>query len=255
MRKILRLLGYGLLSFVSLDVLVAIADWKQRFDWVSAMLESHPTVGTIVRTPLFMVVPMALGFLFLWVERKISLPRLSVKLVNACLIPRLGTITVGQLFEDENKKDGWDQHVNDWDWFLELTVVNETENPTTVDEICCVASEVRRVLGLKVPRWVWPKADQLEVKHSSDFSGYSLCKKGMEIYATKEDSVPDLLSLIKGVALTKGIRYRGWIHLELPTITQHTLQRGEVNVWLLDSSMENMRCNTVGEMRTSGTRQ
>jgi hypothetical protein len=62
-----------------------------------------------------------------------------------------------------------------------------------------------------------------------------LTKKGLESYAEFDNKIPTLMGKIEGIALTKGIGYRGWIHVELPKATQRDLQQCEIDIWLIDA--------------------
>jgi hypothetical protein len=234
MHRILKICGYGLLSVLSFDFLVAIADWSARWGWVNELHKAHPHLALFVRTPWFMGVLLILGFAFLWAERKLGLPRLGVRLMNSCLIPKLRTVTLKQTFDAESKTPGWDLHKNNWDWFLEITVVNESDTPTTVDDVEIVVRVVRKFIGCRIPSW-WPGGRMMEAKHTEDFGRHVLTKKGIESFAEFDNKIPGLLEKIKGVALTKGIGYRGWIHVELPRATQRDLQQCEIDVWLIDA--------------------
>src|SRR5258708_25312803 len=125
MRKFLRICGFTLLSIFTAELLVSLADWSARVDWVKQMLDSHPHIAGFVRSPLFMAMMLLLGFGFLWAERKIKLPRISARFMNCKLVPRLGTVTVQALFDAQAQRPGWDQHTSDWDWFVEVVLTNE----------------------------------------------------------------------------------------------------------------------------------
>ena len=76
MRQALRLLGFGFLSLFSLETVVSILDWLGRWDWLTAFLASHPHAAAFVHTPFAYLGFLIVGFLLLWAERKLKLPRI-----------------------------------------------------------------------------------------------------------------------------------------------------------------------------------
>lgn len=188
MHKILKLCAYGLLSFFSLALLVGLADWSARWDRIKGTLDAHPHLAAFVRTPLFMLIPLVLGFAFFWAERKLGLPRIGARLVNGCLVPRLRTVTIGQTFAAANKEPG-DQHKNDWDWFLEVALANQSDTPTTIESVEAVVKVRRNILGCKIPSWL-PKSRLLPVKAIVDCNDHVLVKK--DPWAENDKRIPSL---------------------------------------------------------------
>ena len=237
MRRLLRICWISFLSLFTADLLVALADWSARVEWVKSVLTAHPNVAAFVRTPWVMFVLLLLGFGFLWADRKIKLPRISARLVNTKLVPRLRTVTLQQVFDEESKKPGWDQYESDWDWFLEVQMVNESETPTTIEDVEVRVGVVRKFLGIRLPSWV-PWGKTFPCKQVEDFSEHCIHRSVLDIYDNADSKIPSLMKEIKGKPLTIGIGHRGWLRFELRKITQHNLCRSELEIWLVDALQE-----------------
>jgi hypothetical protein len=235
-RKLFWITGFSLLSLFTADFLVSLADWSARLDWVRATLAEHPNVAVAVRSPLLMGLLLLLGFAFLWAERKVKLPRISARLVNCQVVPRMRTITVQALFDAQQEKPGWDRHEGTWDWFLEILLTNEAETPTTIEDVDFRLRRIPRLLGVRVPWTPWQKI--FLCKHLTDLNGHCIHKNVSDLFDNADFRIPSLIEKTKNVPLTIGIGHRGWLRFESPNITQADLRNSGLDVWLVDAMEE-----------------
>src|SRR5271170_5191787 len=135
MRRGLRIFGYLLLSLLSADTLIAIIDWLGRWDWLRGTMLGHPHFAAFVKTPFPNLILLILGFSFLWAERRLREPKLIARYTNSRWMPDLHSATMQMLFDSSGATPGWDEHRFDWDWFIEVQMVNDSDTPATVDGI------------------------------------------------------------------------------------------------------------------------
>jgi hypothetical protein len=234
LRQTLRLLGVGFWSLLSLDILIGAIDWIARWDWLKSFMLAHPLFAAFVRTPFVYAVLLILGFIFLQAERRLKLPKIQARFANSRLIPNLGTTTVQTMFNTEKKKPGWDEEPIDWHWFIEVHLVNDSDTSTVIEDV-----EIKARTGTS-----WPKREVL-VTHSLDFRKVQMDKSlngsgvghGKKYLGNRYEPLVGLMSAIKGVTLTRGIPYRGWLRIEVPQVCQKDVNTGSISVdiWLIDA--------------------
>ncbi len=189
---------------------------------MKSLLAVHPHVAAFVRTPVFYLVIIVVGFGLLWTERKAKLPRIRTRYVNARLIPKLQTVSMRMLVETEKKMPGWERHRANWYWFVELQLVNESDTPVTVEEVeACVKLRGGR---------------KLSIQHLKDLRNFHFYKPMSDVFDTaKNTPIPSLVDKIRGVPLTKGLGYRGWLGFEIARVSQYEMQKPSLDIWLIDA--------------------
>jgi hypothetical protein len=202
MRQALRLLGIGFWSLLSLDVLIGIVDYVARWEWLESLMRSHPHIAAFVRTPFVYAVLLIFGFVFLTAERKLNLPRIMARYTNSRIILNLKTTTMKQVIDSEEKKPGWDLSPVDWHWLVEVQLANESDTPTTIEEV--EVSVKLRGKYKKLP--IGRKA--IAATYIRDLNAFD--KLGGAAFT----KLPSLLTEIDGKPLTKGIGHRGWMRID-----------------------------------------
>jgi hypothetical protein len=165
MRRAMQVFGYFLLSIASVDTIIAIIDWFGRWDWFRNFMLNHPYFASVVKTPFQCVVLIILGFFFLEAERRLKEPRILARYVNARWAPDLHSATMQDVFEAEHKTPGWDERRFDWDWFIEIQLVNDSDTPTTIDNL-------EASIGFK-PTW-WSKKQPFNVQYMDDLGDFDV---------------------------------------------------------------------------------
>ena len=217
MRNVLRIVGYGLLSIFSADLFVAIADWSARMEWVKSVLDRNPHTARFVRSPLFMGLLLLLGFGFLWAERKIKLPRIRARFMNCKLVPRLRTMTPQAVFDAEEEKPGWDKHQGTWDWFVDVLLTNESDTPTTIEEVDVRLQKIRKFWGVRLPSWL-PCRKTYPCRLVQGVDDHWIHKSVLDIYDQADSEIPSLLAAIKNIPITIGIDIEVGCILFLPML-------------------------------------
>jgi hypothetical protein len=233
-RRLFRLLGFACWSLLSVGTVIAIIDWFARWDWFNLFMLNHSRIAVFIHTPFTYLVLLVLGFLFLKADRELNQPKIVAKFVNARMFPDLSTTPTSVLFDTEMKTPGWDEVKIDWEWFIEVQLVNDSDAPTTIENV-----EVRTTVGSK-----WRK-ESVPSTHTEDFDRFSI-DMGLDVHGNPNNRqypkprhrpVPSLMQEIRGVPLTKGIGHRGWLRFNLPQVSQRDANSGRVkiNIWLIDA--------------------
>lgn len=194
-------------------------------------MAGHPHVAAVMRTPFMYLILLAVGWVSLRAERQLKLPNIVAKFVNSRLVPDLSTTTMKTVFDSQAKKSGWDEETIDWDWFIEVQLANDSDTPATIEKV-----EARAIAGGR----------SVPVTHSEDFLKYSmdygLDGQGNSIQTSfvgqaRYRPVPNLMKKIRGVPLTKGIGYRGWLRFKMPKVSQRDVneKRIKMDIWLVDA--------------------
>jgi hypothetical protein len=220
MRQTLHVVSIAALSVFSIETVVGIIDWFGRWDWLTTQTATHPRVAAALHTPFTYVGLLFVGFFFLFVEGKLREAKIVARYTNSKLIPNLHTTTMKALFDCEQKKPGWDDQKLDWYWFVELQLANDSDFPTTLEDI-----EVRLKAGKKVA----------VTKVLKEFKSFVMEQKSTGEHPTYE-KVPDLMQKLSGVPLTRGIGHRGWIGFSVEQVNQKDINNHpDLEVWLVDA--------------------
>jgi hypothetical protein len=153
MRRLLRLSGIAFLTLFSVDFLIWLLDYFARWDFIKTTLEHYPKLEWFAHTPYVYVALLVVGFVTLYGQYKVLQPYILARYINARLCPDLHSATMGAMFDTEEKKPGWDtKHKFDWNWFVELRLVNDSDTPTTVHgvevKVKAGGNWFRRLIGM-----------------------------------------------------------------------------------------------------------
>ncbi len=186
----------------------------------------HPKLGAFVHTPFVYLVLLGLGFGSLWADRKLKTPRIFGKFLNVKLVPDLRTVSLRAVFAEAKKEAGWETaYKTDWDWFVEVQVVNDSETPTTIEDVDVSVTTKGHLFRRK-----------LQARHVEDLSDYRIDNPNADIFDAELDrEIPSLISRIRGVPLTNGVGHRGWLRFSLPQVTRSELVKSKIRIWLVDS--------------------
>jgi hypothetical protein len=109
---------------------------------------------------------------------------------------------------------------------IELSIVNESDTPVTVDRFELVLFHEREVIP----------TTQL-----NDLSTFRLCfedEKRQGGFTVKKDrrvELDDLKHSLKGVALTKGIGHSGWLRFEVKEFDRKKMETARVKLRIVDA--------------------
>jgi hypothetical protein len=242
MRGILRATWYTCLGLVSLDSAIWIIDWLGRWDWLNAFMSAHSQIAQFFHSPLPYLFFMVLGLTSLWAEKRIKEPHIVARYVNLRAIPDPHSATMQMVFDTEQKKPGWDEARFDWDWFVEVQMVNDSETRTTLDRL-----EAEIYWG---PKW---KRKEFEFRHLEDLDSFDMDMTlsgqgkghGQRVFGERYRPIPDLMAQIKGVPLEQEIGYQGWLHFKVFQVNQREMSEGKIkiNIWIVDAKQRKHKLN------------
>lgn len=233
MRQTFRILGTFLLSLLSLDIVVWFVDWMARWEWLENFISAHPYLDKFVHSPVVYLALLIGGFVFLQAEKWLKQPRIVARLTNSREFPNMHRVTMKTVFNEAEHQPGWDLEKLDWEWFTEIQLANDSDIPTTVDDV-----EVRVRVG---HRWWFKKKVQAEIVR--DMQGY-IKDMGHDANAnstphTDAQYVPldSLLPKINGKPLTRGIGHDGWLRFDVRQISRRDMNNNRVHmdIWLVDA--------------------
>ncbi len=169
MRTSCRIIGYSCLGLLSVSSFIWVVDWLGRWDWLSAFMLIHPHLAQFFHSPLPYLVFTVLAILGYEGQKKIKEPHIVARYTNFRSIPDLHSVTGKNWIAAQDKRPGWDEQRFDWDWFVEVQMVNDSETRTTLDHL---KSEI--TFG---PIW---KERKFEFKHLEDLDCFDvdMCLNG-----------------------------------------------------------------------------
>jgi hypothetical protein len=232
-RRTLQMLGYGLLCIFSVGTLIAIVDWFGRWDWFKQLMENHPRYAAFVRSPFSYLFLLFIGLMCLFAEIRLKKPRIVGKFLNSRITPNLKTTTMQVVFDSDAKRAGWDEHKLDWEWFVQVQLANDSDTPTTIEQV-----RVTVVLKRK-----WGKRERVRAEHSEDLDNF-LIDMGLDeslnalpFEGERYRKIASLMEQIRGTPLTKGIGYHGWLHFKVCQVSQKDMNGGHIsiNIQLVDA--------------------
>jgi hypothetical protein len=231
LRRTLHLLTVGFLSVFSIQTIVSIIDWLGRWDWLETFMANHPRLAAYLHTPVSYLALLALGLGPLWAERLLKQPRLIAKLSNSRFVPDLTTTPMRLFLESQSKRPGWDKEKLNWEWFPEISVVNDSDNPTTIERVEVQAWTKRNWWSRKEKVAITQKqVDEYEIDLSIDENFKPLSCKGNHFR-----SIESLSDRINGIPLTRGIGFRGWLRFHVDQVSQADISRLKLETFLIDS--------------------
>lgn len=235
MRGALRVCAYIFAGLLSLSSIIRLIDWLGRWDWLIGFMLAHPVIALIFRSPLPYVMLMAIGLLSLGAERLVKAPNIKARYINFRAIPDLHSATVRMAFESQEKRPGWDLHRFDWDWFVEVQMVNDSEMRATLDRL-----KVEITLGRRWNRKVFEfkcldDLDSFDMDMALDGEGK---RHGQRVFGERYLPIPSLMSKIKGIPLEQEIGHQGWIHFKVFQVSQREMNdhKIQINIWIVDAN-------------------
>jgi hypothetical protein len=201
MRRLLRYCGIAFLALFGLDFLLFLLDNAARLDFIQSFLTDHPKLDWFAHTPYVFAVLLGVAFVTLYSQYKVRQPYIIARYTNARLCPDLHSATTRMMFDTQQKKPGWDKHKFDWNWFIELRLVNDSETPTTVHEF-----EVKVKAGGSRLRRLTRTTRRIEapmMNNVTDFQFYG--REGYHFDPKREVPLPSLMDKIRDKPLTRGI--------------------------------------------------
>jgi hypothetical protein len=233
MRRLLRLTGIAILMLFSLDFLIWLLDYFARWDFIKSIFERYPKLEWFVHTPYIYVALLAVGFATLYGQYKVRQPYILAWYINARLCPDLHSATLQAMFDTEQKRPGWDtKYKFDWNWFIELRLVNDSDTPTTVHEF-----EVKVKAGGSWLRRLIHNTRRIEpslIDNMTEFQFYH--RQGYKYDPKKEVRLPSLREKIKDKPLERGIGHDGWIGIHLKQANQREMNnKPTLYVWVVDA--------------------
>lgn len=197
-------------------------------------LAAHPLLAQFFHSPIPYLGLLVLGLTSLWAERQIKEPHIAARYGNFRSVPDLHSVTLQMVTDAEHKKPGWDKHRFDWDWFVEVQMVNDSETRTTFDHL-----KIEITL-----RQGWCRKP-LDFTYLDDLDSFDmdLCLNGegkdhgRPVQGERYRPVPSLVEKIKGVPLEQEIGYRGWVHFKVPNLSQREVnsEKIRINMWIVDA--------------------
>jgi hypothetical protein len=219
---------------MSFNALIGVIDWLGRWDWLKAFMLVHPHIAHFLQTPFASLSLLAVGLLVLWAERRIKQPEIRARYTNFRATPDLHSATMKMLFDAEKKRPGWDEHRFDWDWFIEVQMVNDSETRATFDDL-----KVEVSTGL-----LWNKR-VFQVQHLEDLDSFDMDMlldgtgkgHGRRVVGERYRPIPSLMEKIKDIPLEQEIGHRGWLHFKIFQANQREMNNRNIriNIWILDA--------------------
>lgn len=179
------------------------------------------------------MVLLAVGFATLYGQYKVRQPHILARYANARLCPDLHRTTVQALFDTEQKKPGWDtKHKFDWNWFIQLRLVNDSDTPTTVHEF-----EVKVKAGGSWSRRLIRNTRRIETSLMDNVTDFQFYHRQCYKYDPKKEvRLPSLKDKINDKPLERGIGHDGWIGIHVKQASQREMnKKPSLDVWVVDA--------------------
>jgi len=230
MRRNLRTIGYLVLSFSLLDIVIGIIDWYARWEFLKTFMMTYPQIAHFVETPFLSLIFLVLGLSLLWTERRIKEPNIKARYTNSRVVPDLHSVTMQLMIDSAREVPGWDEKRFDWDWFIEVQMANDSETPTTIDDLLVVISTLRS--------WKNWKKQVFEVRYLEDLEDFDMDMTlngegkphGKRIFGARYQPVSSLMAKIKDTPLRQEIGYRGWLHFKVFQVNQKEMRFNKIKI-------------------------
>lgn len=232
MRRLLRICGIIFLTLFSLDFLFFLLDNAARLDFIQSLLTQHPKLDWFCHTPYVFAGLLGVAFVTLYAQYKVRQPYIIARYTNARLCPDLHSATMEMWFDTQQKKPGWDEHKFDWNWFIELRLVNDSDIPTTVHEfeakVKAGGSWLRRLphTTRRIEAFIMDNVTNFQFYH----------REGYQFDRGREVPLSSLMDKIRDKPLTLGIGHEGWIGVHVKQANQREMNsKPSLDVWVVDA--------------------
>lgn len=196
-------------------------------EWLEHTFSVHPRVAALLRGPWLSVICLIVCLLTAYGREYLMWPEIHAEILRVELHPKLGLVPVGMM-DELQRAAGKDSYAIDCDLMAEVYLVNVSQTAVTIrDFVGSFSVKSRR----NVP---FAKA--------KDFGGYTL-KLEDKIhhpgsFSTVETTYTPLKSLVReteGVALLKGVGYRGWLGFTAAGVDRKEAEQVKFNLHIVDA--------------------
>ncbi len=235
MRTCLRIIAYLCWGLFSITSLIGLIDWLGRWNWFINFMLIHPHIAAYFRTPFPYIILSVGAVLAMRAEKWLKEPRLVARYTNSRTIPDMHSTTMQVWSDTEHKKPGWEDHLLNWDWFIEAQFANDSDIPTTVDNLAVEVS-IKPKTGRKKIFKTQYREDLNEFRMNMVLNGQGE-PHGIPFVGDRYRLIPSLIEKIRGVPLIRETSHRGWIHFKIFNVSQREMNSGRlrIDVWLLDA--------------------
>lgn len=230
----------AVLTALSIDAFVVVADGIGYWSWLTQVINSHPRLALIIRGPFFPILCLGACILIVYGERYLKLPDIRATYLVLKFIPRTGIGGLGLLDEVNAKVLGTPNYKLDCDVLVEVYMVNHSDAPVTIKEFKGALFPDRSVI--RVWRWRWERGRGIALlhnPHTSEFQTEVYVPRGPKrVFGHIETNYAELKSLcaeLEGVPLLRGHGHRGWLRFEAKDLNREDAENVDVKLVAVDA--------------------
>ena len=202
---------------------------------------THPHIAYFFHTPFIYLIILCGIVASVWIQKYVREPNLKGRYTNFRAVPDLHSTTLKELGNGLTRYD--------WDFFLEIQMVNDSDTRTTVDDF-----ETEISLGLP-----WNET-MFQSKRLDDLDSFDMdmCLNAngeaneQKLVGDRYRPVPSFAEKIKDVPLEQGIGYKGWLHYKVFQANQREINSVKTRIWIIDLTRTNTKF--VSKRRIGGYR-
>ncbi len=257
MRKISRMILRSAIILLSLDAFFFIfSDLFGSWQVVQDLIAHHPAVAATLKGPYLPLMCLGVCLLIVYGEKYLKLPDLRAEYLRVEVVPEIGGLSVplfDEIFTKIQKRETYDLNA---DILVEIYLVNHSEYEVTVRSFAAELY-IQRSWLVRFPRIssVFPKK-KIVLTKAKQLAEYKLKSDEMNsngaMQATYE-GVDDLESILRGVPLTRGVGYQGWLGFTGTKIDRHDFDNTQIKIIVKDALDNNhpvlARNKDVGTVR------
>jgi hypothetical protein len=215
------------LAVLSLESVARLADYSGEIEWWSTTLAHHPLLNAVVRGPIFPLLLAGVCLLSVYGEKFLKQPDLKSRFIRIRLYPRVGIVGLLMMDEIMEKVLKKKTYGYDCDLLVELSIVNESDTPVTIDGFDVELLDDKRVIPTR------------EINDVStfrlDFGEVTVREKGRSVLRNHREPLNDLKSELRGIPLTKGIGHKGWIRFEVKDFDRTKMETAKLKLCVVDA--------------------
>lgn len=229
MRSFIRWIIAACIAILSLDTVLQVIDYAGRWEWLEGQMTAHPIFANLIHGPFFPMLCLAVCLVAVYGERYLKSPEIRGFYLNSRLNHDLSTVTMRDVFDTEERRPGWDEKEIGWHWIIEVRLSNHSDYPVTVEEVEATV----KVGGQKWLRKIFPFLRKtIRMKPIKDVSQFQSSPHEDNPGYTQLDG---LLQKIKGIPLTRGVGYRGWMAFSCRATQGEMIDHPTLDVFLVDA--------------------
>ncbi len=199
---------------ISVDALLLVSDAFGVFQWVRDTMTHYPALAVVLTGPSLPLICMAICLLSIAGDKFFKTPELKAEYLRVEVVQRLSSLPIEALDQLRENIANHKPYGLEADFLVEIYLVNHSVYRVSIREFLGEIVIQRQGLArLGRLSGYFPKRT-IKLTKAKEFSLYRLKRETATLDGTSQTKyvgLPDIETDLSGVALERGVGYRGWI--------------------------------------------